>query len=359
VERNLNLLRQAIVENPADANLVMNLGLELVRSDDLQAGIVKYREAFDLMSAQPAAGVVPELREALLTQFASQLYKVRGHDEVVRVLNSPLAKNGGLNASLHLALGLAYFELKRFGEAADQMRQCLATNQKPALTPINVDIHTAAPWHCLALCLVRTGDMVGAEKAFTEAVDANGRTDEARLDFAKFLAEQNRAVQALTQLNEIVAHNAGSLAAWRLGGEIALSQAEFIGFACDWTGEAIKAMPRNTAIMGQRAEALLLSGDTVVALELWEKTWGADHQPRSLAALILCELIESQTTQAPEEGQDETVTSRAFIEWYQKLIAHRAGGTIDKINEQQDKLARALPTAAQILQAALAEVVPA
>ena len=29
---------------------------------------------------------MPELREVLLTQFTSQLYKVRGHDEVVQVL---------------------------------------------------------------------------------------------------------------------------------------------------------------------------------------------------------------------------------------------------------------------------------
>ncbi|MDR3459820.1 MAG: glycosyltransferase [Verrucomicrobiae bacterium] len=359
VARNLNLLRQAIAENPADANLVMNLGLELVRSENLPAGIVQYREAFALMSAQPAADVVPELREALLTQFTSQLYKVRGHEEIVRVLNSPLAKNGGLNASLHLALGLAFFELKRFSEAADQMRQCLAKRQKPALTPINVDIHGAAPWHCLALCLARTGDAKGADSAFQSATAETRRNEEARLDYARFLRNENRPVDALQQLHPVVARNPGNLAAWKLGGEIALSQAEFIEFACDWTGEAMTAMPGDVVIAGQRAEALLLSGNTTTALELWEKTWSNDRQPRSLAALIMCETIEAQTTHAPEDGRDETVTSQAFIEWYQKLIAYRASGTLDKINEQQDKLARALPTAAQILQTALAEAVAA
>jgi len=359
VERNLNLLRQAITENPTDLNLVMNLGLELVRSDDLQGGIVKYREAFALMSAQPATEVVPELREALLTQFTSQLYKVRGHEEILRTLNSPLAKNGGLNASLHLALGLAYFELKRFSEAADQMRQCLATNQKPALTPINVDIHGAAPWHCLALCLARTGDAKGAEAAFQSAITETRRSEEARLDYARFLRAENRPVDALQQLHPIVAQNPGSLAAWKLGGEISLSQAEFIEFARDWTGEAMAALPGNAVLTGQRAEALMLNGDTAAAMELWEKLWSAERQPNSLAALILCEVIEAQTTHAPDEGQEEAVTSKAFIEWYQKLITHRVGTVIDKINEQQDKLSRALPTAAQILQTALAEAVAA
>ena len=337
----------------------MNLGLELVRSDDLAAGIVKYREAFTLMSVQPATVVVPELREALLTQFTSQLYKVRGHAEVVTVLNSPFAKSGGLNASLHLALGLAYFELKRFGEAADQMRRCLATREKPALTPINVDIHSAAPWHCLALCLVRTGDAPGADSAFQSAIAETRRNEEARLDYARFLSNENRPVDALQQLHPVVSQNPGSLAAWRLGGEIALSRAEFIEFARDWTGEAIAAMPGHPVIVGQRAEALLLSGDTAVAMQLWEKVWITDKQPRALAALILCEVIEAQTTHAPEEGHDEKVASQAFIEWYQKLITHQAGGVIDKVNEQQDKLARTLPTAAHILQMALAEALAA
>ena len=84
-----------------------------------------------MMSAQPADELVPELREVLLTQFTSQLYKVRAHEEVVQVLNSPLAKRGGLTASLHFALGLAHFELKQFREAADQMRQCLTKRKQP------------------------------------------------------------------------------------------------------------------------------------------------------------------------------------------------------------------------------------
>ncbi len=121
IERNLKLLRQAVVEFPNEPNLQMNLGLELVRSDDLPAGLVHYREAFRLMSAQPPTDVAPELREVLLTQFTCHLYKVRAHGEIVQALNSPLAKQGGLTASLHLALGLAFFELKQFREAAGEI----------------------------------------------------------------------------------------------------------------------------------------------------------------------------------------------------------------------------------------------
>ncbi len=224
VERNLKLLRQAVVEFPNDANLQMNLGLELVHSDDLPAGLVHYREAFRLMSAQPPSEVTPELREVLLTQLTCHLYKVRAHDEIVQALASPLAKQRGLTASLHFALGLAFFELKRFREAAEEMRQCLAQRKQPSLAPINTDILTAVPHHCLALSLMKLGDHAGAEKAFKSGLAENVPPAELKLDYAKFLAGQNRQVEALQQLNELVAANSRNAAAWRLGGEIALGR---------------------------------------------------------------------------------------------------------------------------------------
>ena len=355
VERNLKLLHAAITENPADVNLVMNLGLELVRSDDLQDGIEKYREAFEMMSAQPADEIVPELREVLLTQFTSQLYKVRGHEEVVGVLNSPLAKHGGLTASLHFALGLAHFELKQFSEAADQMRQCLSKRKQPGLTPINTDILTAAPSHCLALSLAKTGDVAGAEKAFVAALAETGNVAGAKLDYAKFLQNANRPVDALHQLHELVAQSPRNFAAWRLGGEIALGRAEFLEFARDWTGEAFQALPENPVIAAQRAEALMLNGDPTTAAMLWEKIWRSEPDPRTLAALILCEAIGAPTNHAPNAGPDEQATSHAFIEWYQKLIVARAQNLIGNINGQLEKLSHALPTAAQMLESALSE----
>ena len=355
IQRNLKLLHLALAENPADVNLVMNLGLELVRSDDLAGGVEKYRAAFQMMSAQPKDEIVPELREVLLTQFTSQLYKIHAHAEVVEILNSPLARQGGLTASLHLALGLAQFELKQFSEAADQMRQCLAKRRQPGLSPINTDIHTAAPQHCLALSRAKLGDVAGAEKAFQAALAEPGGGENLRLDYAKFLAAQNRFVDALRELHEIVGPNPQQAAAWRLGGEITLGQPELLEFARDWTDEAARALPEDPVLAEQGAEARLLNGDTAAALELWEKIWNRDRSARTLAALILCEAVEAPTTHAPDEGADELAASRAFIAWYQKLIALRSRALTARLNEQLEKLSRALPTAAQMLESALTE----
>lgn len=354
VARNLPLLRQAFEENPHDVNLAMNLGLELVRSENLAEGLEKYREAFRLMSELPPSEVAPELREVLLTQFTSQLYKVRRHEEVVRILNSPAAKNGGLTASLHLALGLSEFELKNFTEAASQMRQCLAKRHLPALSPINTDILTAMPNHCLALALAKDNNTIGAEKAFHAAMAEPGLRENIKLDYAKFLAATNRPVEALHNMHELVAANCGNAILWRAGGEIALSRPDFLKFALDWTGEAMRYIKEEPGLIAQRAEALMLSGDTAVAGKLWEQLWNKDHEPRALAAMILCETIESENTHAPEDGPQEASVSREFIAWYQRLIAMRSKTVTSTLNGQLDRLSRVLPTAAKKLETALA-----
>lgn len=355
VERNLKLLQQANEESPGDVILTMNLGLELVRSGNLTDGIAKYREAFQLMSKLPPREVTPESREALLTQFTSQLYKTNAHHEVVEVLNCPLAKNGGLTASLHFALGLSLFALGNYQEAAEQIRQCLSKRKQPALSPVNTDILTSMPNHCLALSLAKVGDKAGAEKAFEAALAENGRIEETKLDYAKFLVGENRQVEALHKLREMITANCRNVTAWRTGGEISLSRPEFLGFARDWTGEAMRYVAEDSIVAGQRAEALMLNGDTAAAIELWERLWNTERQPRALAALILCQAIESPTTHAAEEGSHELAVSRAFIAWYQRLIAMRSKTVISRLNEQMDKLSRALPTAAQRIEKALTE----
>ena len=357
VERNLKLLRAAIAEDPNDINLVMNLGMELVRSDDLAGGVEKYREAYARMCAQPEAERVPELREVLLTQFTCQLYKVRRHDEVVQALGSPLAQHGGLTGSLHFALGLAYFELKQFSEAADQMRQCLAKRKQLGLTPINTDILTSAPRHCLAICLAKLGEAPAAEQAFIAALAEARPADQLiiKTDYARFLHAANRSVEALQQLHAVVTADPRHHLAWRLGGEIALSRPEYREVAGDWTGEAFQALPDNPVIAAQRAEALTLNGHAAAAAEVWEQIWRSEHDPRTLAALILCEIAAGKTAHAPGPGEDELATSRAFVEWYQKLIAFRAKPLLDTINARLEPLAGPLPSAAEMLRAALSD----
>jgi tetratricopeptide (TPR) repeat protein len=167
IARNLRLLEQALVEMPGETGLLMNYALELCRSGRCEEGMQQYRAAFEAMSAEPQSLVIPEAREMLLMQFASQLMAARRHAEIIRLLTSPLARiQGGLTASLCFSLGLAHMELQQFAEALEPLRQCVARRSRPALTRVNLEIHRAGPHHCLGLCLWQTGDLAGAGKAF-------------------------------------------------------------------------------------------------------------------------------------------------------------------------------------------------
>jgi GT2 family glycosyltransferase len=318
-ERNRKLLERALEEQPDDANLLMNLGLELTRAGLPEAGIVQYERALGALSAQPAESVSPELREALLTQLCTHWTAQKNFAEIVRALHTPLAQSRPLTASLHFVLGLAYLELKRFGEAAEQFRQCVAKRNEPALSPVHKDIHTAAPQHCLALCLAETGE----------------------------------AVEALKILHQVVADNAGDAAAWRLGGSIALRHPEFLEFARDWTGEAHKQLPEDATIVAQRAEALLLAGRAAESLALWRKV-AAVNDPRIVAARAICAAATGEKLPVATEGS-EPVVSQEFLKWYRRLLRWGAENLVVDINEHVSLVRNELPTAAAALEAVLTE----
>ncbi len=363
IQRNLRLLQLAVLENPMDVNLLMNLGLEWVRSGDLAAGVDQYRKAFHLMTAGREDETAPELREVLLTQFTSHLYKMRHHEEVVEVLNSKLVQRGGLTASLHFAMGLAHFELKQFAEAAAQMQQCIRKRGEKSLAPVNTDIHTTAPEHCLALSLARKGDAEASEKCFLEVLGRtqpqSGALAEIKLDYARFLTNQNRGVEAFHKLHELVAANSKHLAAWQFGAEAALTRPEFLEFGRDWTTEAVKYAGEDFTLHHHRAEILMLLGENATAAVIWERLWSSERQPGILAALILCELINGKVNHAPGHGADEPSTSRAFIKWYQKLISMKSFKVVARVNESLSSLQGVLPNAAAMLQKALEECQPA
>ncbi|MCX8156993.1 MAG: glycosyltransferase [Verrucomicrobiae bacterium] len=354
VERNLRLLQKAVAELPAEPNLLMNLGLELARSGRLSEALEQYEAAFATLSAKPAAEVVPELREQLLMQYSSHLMQARRFADVIRVLRAPLAvQQGGLTASLHFVLGLALMEEQRALEAAAEMRACLAKRHQPALTRINKLIHTAAPWHCLARALAHAREIDAAQQAFSEGVAQHPDNVPLRWDYARWLWQQQQAVPALEQLHAVVSLDSARIEAWLLGAQIALSRPEYDEFALDWTGEAVKCHPDHHELMALRAEALLAHGHVAEALPLLRQVALNGHF-RLHAARILCELALAQAP-APLPPEKEVFVSREFIGWYRRLIDCRGAAALQQVNQRLETLATVLPSAARLLQAALAE----
>ena len=355
VGRNRRLLEMAVKESPHDANLLMNLGLELVRSKKLAAGIEKYLAALRLLAAMPSGSVVPELRETLLTQLSTHLLAAGRFNEVVTILQSPLATEAGLTASLHYALGLALMELRQHQAGADHFRQCLTKRNQPGLTPLNPEIRKAAPNHCLGLCLITLKQWPAAEQALRAALVDEPGSVVVKLDLARVLASQGGAVDALKLLHEMISESAGDARIWLLGGEIAMSQPELLEFALDWTGEALKHISRDQEVALQRAEALLLSGKIEQSRPLYRANRDADNL-RALAALALIELI-ADSAEPCFSLADQAAVGREFVQWYRRLLAFDAGPIIEQINTRLPQLRAILPSAAAALEAALADAV--
>jgi tetratricopeptide (TPR) repeat protein len=313
----------------------------------------QYDAAFHAMSALPAEEVVPELRETLLTQFCTHLLTVKNHAEIGRVQRSPLAKAGGLTASLHWLFGLACIESKNFVEGAEQMRQCLAKRDKPALSPVNKNILKAGPSHCLALCLSALKQTRAADKAFRAAVEADPKSSVVQFDYARFLAENCQEVEALKWVHQLSTADPSDAMIWQFGGHVALSKPDFLEFACDWTSEAVKFFPAHGGIAQQRAQALLLSGQPDGALALW-KQFGAASNPSHRAALIICETLLNQPLQ-PVPAEMAGRVDQEFVTWYRRLLAANAGKVIHALNQRTELLRRVVPAAVQMLEAARAE----
>lgn len=349
VERNLRLLRHAVSERPHDANLRLNLGLERVRSGDLEGGLEDYAAAFRMLSAAPPAEVSPELRETLLTQFATYLLRAGRPGEVVSLLASPLAQAGTLTASLRLTLGLARWQRGEFAAAADAIGAALATRTVPGLTPGMADLHTAVPHHFLALCLRELGDLAGAEAAFLAGLATGSKTDALRLDYARHLAQRQQPVEALQQLHELISADARFAEAWCLGGQVALSRPEFLEFALDWSAEAIRALPEDRRLQEQRGEALLLAQQAEAALPLWRVLAVDNRAPRSQAAVLLCELCADTgpvSAIGAAEGRDVT---QAALGWYRRWIEFGAGDSVKRATDRRDRIRTILPEFAAVL----------
>jgi glycosyltransferase involved in cell wall biosynthesis/Tfp pilus assembly protein PilF len=253
--RNIRLVELALAETPGDANLWMNLALELGQAGQRGQAVEAYARAFQLLSSSPPDETAPELREALLTQYSAAVLADKNAAAVAEILQSSLARgSGGLTATMHFTLGLALVDLEKFDKAADHFRQCVATRGQPALTPLNPDILKAAPHHALALCLSRLKQLGLADKAFRAAFEADPKARGARFDHARLLGQNGREAEALQKLRELAREDVADADTWNLGGQIALHRPDLLAVADEWTSAAIKFFPHHPAIVAQRAE---------------------------------------------------------------------------------------------------------
>jgi hypothetical protein len=137
------------------------------------------------------------------------------------------------------------------------------------------------------------------------------------------------------------------------GGQLALSQPEYLEVALDWTAEAVGRLPDNPTIVQQRAEALMLAGQCGAALPLWRR-WPPASNHALAAALVMCETAVGENQFSPTVAA-ETAVSREFVKRYQRLLQFNARPVVEALNASLKRLERILPSAAGLLANVLAE----
>ena len=358
VERNLRLLERAIEELPGEPHLLMHLGLELIavgpRGGRTGAGAGGVRDFIRETGAGSGAGTARDAADAVA---GAHLTAAQRYDEVVRVLNSPLAETGGgLTASLHFSLGLAQFELRRFREAADQMRQCLAKRAQPTCTSVNPEIKNggvasvpgAVPGPGGQPRRGRGGvpGRAWRNRAGTGSLAAGIRADGWPGRTGRW-RRCNNCTRWLTHHDQDLGRGswAGkSPSAGRISGVCAGLNG----------GGAPAAVAEDPLMLAQRAETLMLSEGRAGALKCGNSL-EAGRAARGAGGIDFVRNVGIADDARPEEEQGEAAVSRAFIQWYRKLLAVKGQQTMVRLNGQTEKLGRALPLAARMLEAAMGE----
>jgi tetratricopeptide (TPR) repeat protein len=296
----------------------------------------------------------------LLTQYATHLLAARDHAAIARLFQSPLAKPAFLTASMHFIQGLSLLEQRRHAEASRQFRQCLARRDQPVLTPIHPDVRTAAPRHCLALCLKAMQQPDAARRLFAEAVAEEPGNWRVRVDQARFLAEQGAPIDALKSLQAVLSTHGTEPQVWVTGARIALGRPELREFAVEWTGEAVQFLPAHPEVLGLRAEALLLADRAPEALSCWATLVElCPDSPRAQAGLLLCRVAQGEDSVVPEAAH--AAVQAEFLPLLSACAKAGAAGVVAGLHAELPRLRRCLPPAGETLARVLreADLIPA
>ena len=352
IARNLKLLELAIRESPNDPHLLMNLGLELARSGNIDSALKHYLEAFKMLSSWPSQKVVPELREALLTQFCTYLMAGSQFGQIISVLQSPLGKSKLLTASMHFMLGMSYFRKEQYKEAIMHFQKCIETREQKTLSPILGTIRQGGPWHCLAMAYDRMEQEALVEHAFQKALADEPDSSVIRFDFAKFLVKSGSYENGSRLLQSLLAAGDMPLESWINGCQVSLSAPEMLGTAIQWIPKAQVLFPNDETILQYCAELLLLTEQIEMATTLWVQISEIAPKPKHQAAALICRMLSHQPV-IHQAGEQENEISQAFIRWYRRLIQYQAEDVVRGINQDLAQLEGILPTATRLLNDAL------
>ena len=352
-ERNISLLEKALEENPREPTLLMSYALDLFNRGDIEMALEKLRESFDLVKEYPAIALAPEVRERLISVYLNLLLQAEMYDELIEVANSQLAKDCGPTSSILYMQALALFKSGRSDEAIEPLQECIAKrNDRTYTSPFKGSVGTP-PFHLLADCLGRAGDLEGALKGYKTALEMDPKNPGIWHDYAKLLAHQNRPEEAIELLNQAIQSDSMESRLWTLGCQIVNGHLNDIDIGLRWTECAVEQFPKNQEIRKQRGIALITAGQFEEALPLFEET---PPHPLTDAARILCQITtDRKSDPIPDDPTQEVVVSSALVNWYRRFLERGLTEPAQKVTQRIESIGAVLPSAAKILKEAITE----
>ncbi len=351
VKRNLELMEMALKERPKEPSLLMNYALDLFNDGQIEAALDKDREAFQTLSEVPREDVFPEVRERLVCIFCFHLLQAELFEELLEISTSSLAKDCGPTASIHYSQALALLKLGRHEEAIVPLQSCINKRNDPVLTAPFKGVEEAGPHHLLADCLAKTGQQKEAQGEYDLALNTDPTNTSIRYGYAQFLTEIEQPEKAIHLLHKAIENGSIDCSLWSLGSQIVNAHIKDSEVALHWTECAIEECSTHPEALKQRGVALLTVGRFAEALPFFTK---APQHPVTEAAKILCQ-VSTDKPISPIDLDKEVIISTAFVHWYRRLLDYETEQAAQGITDKIEPLKKVLPTAANVLEEALAE----
>ena len=248
IQRNHDLLRKAILENPNEFYFHMQLGLELGRMGKKEESFQEYAEALRLAETIAINKMTPEVRETLLTQYSAYLIVENRFTEVIEVLTGALAKIGPLTASHLMVRARAYIHLKQPIKALNDAELAHSYRMNGTLFPSAINPQSLALEAMMAEVFFINQRYPEALDYFSVALKAYQPELRTILAYSECLDRSGKTGEALEYLHDIIINRSNIPAIWIHGASLLLRHEGLKTVAAEWIAEAKVYHPENMQV---------------------------------------------------------------------------------------------------------------
>jgi tetratricopeptide (TPR) repeat protein len=256
VNRNHELLLQAIRDYPKEAYFYMQLGLELHRMGNKKESFERYQKALELAESVCRDRVTPEFRETLLTQYSTYLLVDQQYEKVLEVLTSDLALKEPLTPGQLLVRARALIHLRQASFALKDTQEAYLRRGEATLFPSPIDAKSCATESVMAEALYLNGKYKDAVKYFEIALQSSKLELRTLLAYSECLDRIGRIGEAVEYLHNVLLKKSNIPIIWIHGAKLLLHHSGLRNITAEWIAEASRYHPKNREIHDLSLELL-------------------------------------------------------------------------------------------------------